>query len=69
VVLAPVAGVKFAEASSAQPGPDQPSIRERRWQKEFVTGKSAKETVKTTVQGKPEADSNGRRNTTLWRLR
>src|SRR5229473_613876 len=54
VVLAPVAGVKFAEAHPARPGLDEPSIRGRRWQKEFVTGESTKETVKTIAQGRPD---------------
>jgi len=38
VVLAPVAGVKFAKGEGAQPGRPSPSIRWRRWQDEFVAG-------------------------------
>jgi len=34
--------------------------------KELVTGESAKETVKTIAQGRPEAGSNGRRNTNCF---
>jgi len=40
VVLAPVAGVKLAEAFLAQPGFDKPLICWRRWQDEFVAGES-----------------------------
>ena len=54
MVLAPVAGVKFAEADPARPGLNEPLIRGRRWQKEFVTGESTKETVKTIAQGRPD---------------
>ena len=35
-------------------GLEEPLIRGRRWQKEFVTGESAKETVKTIAQGRPD---------------
>ena len=38
VVLAPVAGVKFAEVLRARPGLGRPLIRGRRWQDEFVAG-------------------------------
>ncbi len=41
VVLAPVAGVKLMEICRAQPGVGQSPIRQRRWQEEFVAGKSA----------------------------
>jgi hypothetical protein len=41
VVLAPVAGVKLAEICRAQPGFGGSSIRQRRWQEEFVAGESA----------------------------
>src|SRR5258705_13587969 len=41
VVLAPVAGVKLMEICRAQPGVGQSSIRQRRWQEEFVAGESA----------------------------
>jgi len=40
----PDAGAKFSWAKS---------LRERRWQSSPVTGKSAKETVKTIAQGRP----------------
>jgi len=40
VVLAPVAGVKLSEVFRIQPGFDQPLIRQRRWQDEFVAGES-----------------------------
>ena len=40
VVLAPVAGVKFAEASRPNRA-DKTLIRGRRWQDEFVAGESA----------------------------
>ena len=40
VVLAPVAGVKPAEAKSSSTGFDQPLIRQRRWQNELVAGES-----------------------------
>ncbi len=48
----------------AQPGLNKPLIRRRRWQKEFVTGESAKETVKTIAQGRP-GESGGPVVTTL----
>ena len=51
MVLAPVVGVKLAEAMSTRPGFDNTLIRWRRWQKEFVTEESAKETVKTIACG------------------
>ena len=51
MVLAPVVGVKLAEAMSTRPGFDKTLIRWRRWQKEFVTEESAKETVKTIACG------------------
>ena len=41
VVLAPVAGVKLMEICRAQPGFGESSIRQRRWQEEFVAGESA----------------------------
>jgi hypothetical protein len=41
VVLAPVAGVKLMEICRAQPGFEKSSIRQRRWQEEFVAGESA----------------------------
>jgi hypothetical protein len=41
VVLAPVAGVKLMEICRAQPGVGESSIRQRRWQEEFVAGESA----------------------------
>ena len=41
VVLAPVAGVKLMEICRAQPGFGGSSIRQRRWQEEFVAGESA----------------------------
>src|SRR6266481_2583513 len=41
VVLAPVAGVKFAEASRPDRALDKTLIRGRRWQDEFVAGESA----------------------------
>jgi len=41
VVLAPVAGVKFAEASRPNRA-DKTLIRGRRWQDEFVAGESTK---------------------------
>jgi hypothetical protein len=40
VVLAPIAGVKLAEAKSGSTGFDQPLIRQRRWQNELVAGES-----------------------------
>ena len=39
---------------------------ERRWQKSPVTEESTKDTVKTIAQGRPEAGSNGRRNTNCF---
>jgi hypothetical protein len=47
VVLASVADVKSAEAKSARPGLDKPSSADDGDKKEFVTGESTKETVKT----------------------
>ena len=41
VVLAPVAGVKLMEALEPNRAFDEPLIRQRRWQDEFVAGERA----------------------------
>ena len=51
---APTLASSFAETLHTRPGRDAPISAERRWQKSPVTGESAKETVKTIVQGKPD---------------
>jgi hypothetical protein len=47
VVLAPVAGVKSAEAKSARPGADEPSSADDGDKRNSLTEESTKETVKT----------------------
>ena len=41
MVLAPVAGVKLMEVLEPNRDFDEPLIRQRRWQDEFVAGESA----------------------------
>ena len=41
MVLAPVAGVKLMEALEPNRAFDEPLIRQRRWQDEFVAGERA----------------------------
>src|SRR6266700_1392570 len=53
-----------AEVTSAQPGADETfQSAWRRWQKEFVTGESAKEPVKTIAQGRPDVSGASAVNT------
>ena len=55
MVLAPVAGAKLAEASIGPTGCATPfNPRGDGDKKELVTGESAKETVKTIAQGRPD---------------
>ena len=53
VVLASVADVKPAEVLRAEPGFAEPQSVGDGDKKEFVAGKSTKETVKTIARGKP----------------
>src|SRR6266702_3325728 len=53
-----------AEVTSAQPGADETfQSAWRRWQKEFVTGESAKEPVKTIAWGMPDVSGASAVNT------
>jgi hypothetical protein len=60
----PLLMLSLAEARSAQPGVGCAiQFVRRRWQKEFVTGESAKETVKTIAWGMPDVSGASAVNT------